>query len=331
MNLNDQTVMVAGGAGFVGSAVVRELLSRDIRTVSYDNYLHGVPANIAALDGAFQAVCGDVLEPWQLIEAVRSHGVTTIIHCVGDTFVPTAYEMPQRFFDINLQGTLNLLRTTKICGLKRLVFVSTTEVYGPLDEERANENTRLNPVNTYAVSKLAADRLCYTFAIEHDVPVIIARIFNCYGPRETQPYIIPEIIAQLNRGSRLRLGNVEAERDFTYVHDTARALIALAEADLPPATVVNVGSDVCYSVAWLARRLAEIMGVENMAIEQDTRRLRVKDIPRFRCDNALLKKLTGWSPQVAIEEGLRLTVQWFRENRCRWSYDDYVDDTTIYR
>jgi nucleoside-diphosphate-sugar epimerase len=324
-------VMVAGGAGFVGSAIVRELLRRGSTVICYDNYLHGHPGHVAALSGPFTAVHGDVRDDWSLFKALRDHQVEYIIDCVGDTFVPTAYIMPERFFDINVGGTLHLLRAAQTLSIKRMLYISSTEVYGEAPSPKCDEETELNPVNTYAVSKAAADRLCHTYYLEHGVPVVIARIFNCYGPRETEPYVIPEIITQLHRGVRVALGNIKAERDFTFVHDTANALISVLASDVPDGDVVNVGSDTSFSVEWLARKLAEIMGVNALEIVTDPARLRRKDIDRFRCDNRKLLKYTNWRPMIGIEEGLKTTVDWFRANGARWSWESFVDGTTIYR
>jgi nucleoside-diphosphate-sugar epimerase len=323
--------MVAGGAGFVGSAIVRELLRQGSTVVCYDNYLHGHPAHVAGLSGPFTAIHGDVRDDWSLFKALRDHQVEYIIDCVGDTFVPTAYAMPDRFFKINVDGTLHLLRAAQALSIKRMVYVSSTEVYGETKRPKCDEETPLNPVNTYAVSKAAADRLCYTYYLEHRVPVVIARIFNCYGPRETEPYVIPEIIAQLHRGPRIALGNIKAERDFTFVYDTANALISVLASDLPNGEVVNVGSDTSFSVELLARKLAEIMEANSLEIVADPARLRRKDIDRFRCDNRKLVKYTNWKPTVRIDEGLKMTVEWFRAHGARWSWESFVDGTAMYR
>jgi nucleoside-diphosphate-sugar epimerase len=331
LNLKNAIVMVAGGAGFVGSAVVRELLAHGADVVVFDSYLHGIPENVAELSPHVRVVVGDALDEWKLAQALRSHGVDYIIDCIGDTFVPMAYDMPQRFFDINLRATYNLLQACRISSVKRMLYVSSTEVYGDTGGRKVSEVTPLAPVNTYAVSKLAADRLCHTFHIEHGVPVVIARIFNCYGPRETQPYIVPELIAQLHRGPVLRLGNIDAERDLTYVHDTARALIALLRSEIPDGDAVNVGSDVSFSVRWLAETIADIMKISPVVIERDPERLRRRDIDRFRCDNEKLVRYTGWAPAVSIHDGLEQTVSWFRENGCRWSFESFVHDGKLYR
>lgn len=323
------SLMVAGGAGFVGSAITRELISQGERVVCFDNYIHGVPENVQGLGEMLTLVQGDALDSWKLIDTINKYQVGYIIDCIGDTFVPSSYEMPQRFFDINLQANFNILMAAKVCGVKRVLYVSSTEVYGQHASAKFSEQTPLCPLNTYAVSKLAADRLCFTFHVEHKIPVVIARIFNCYGPRETHPYIIPEIISQLHKGPLLALGNIKARRDLTYVHDTAQALIAVLHSDIPNGEAVNVGSDTIYSVEWLVHQIAELMGVKGVEIRQDQRRFRHLDLDRLQCDNSKLKMYTGWSPRVCINEGLSETINWFKNNGCHWSWESSMRDTRL--
>jgi nucleoside-diphosphate-sugar epimerase len=208
---------------------------------------------------------------------------------------------------------------------------NSTEVYGEANTDRMNEDHPFHPLNTYAVSKLAADRICFTFFHEHEVPVITARIFNAYGPRESEPYVIPEIIAQLSRSNVVELGNIRAMRDFTYVEDTARGLIAAIGSSIPNGEAVNVGSGKMYSVEELARLTGKLMGHDGIRIKVAKNRLRRLDINRFCCDNTKLVSHTGWKPQVGIEDGLQRTIDWFKRHGSRWSWEDFTEGTIMYR
>ncbi|MCG5052738.1 MAG: GDP-mannose 4,6-dehydratase [Myxococcales bacterium] len=319
LKLAEQTTLVTGGAGFVGSALTRVLVELGARVVSFDDYSKGSSANLPRVPQVLD-VEGDAMDPFQLTKVLRANEIDLVFNCIGDTFVPEAYEFPQRFFDRNLITTLNVLRAAKEAGIKRVLHVSSTEVYGETKEDRIDEGSALLPVNTYAVAKLAADRLCHTFYLEHGLPVLVARIFNCFGPRATHPYLIPELIRQLSNGPSLSLGNLEAERDFTFVDDTARALAALMTSQVPDGDVVNVGSGHAHSVAGIVKRLAAIMGVKDVRVDVDPSRLRRHDIRRFCADNRKLRTFTNWEPLVSLDEGLSRTVAWFRDNGARWSW-----------
>jgi nucleoside-diphosphate-sugar epimerase len=267
-----------------------------------------------------EIVEGDARDAFQLVRVMRGSGVRFVFNCIGDTFVPEAYEFPQRFFERNTLSALNVLRAASETQVERVLYVSSTEVYGETGADLTDENWPVQPVNTYAVSKLAADRLCHTYFLEHGLSTLVARIFNCYGPRATHPYVIPEIIRQLSQGSRLQLGNLEAQRDFTFVDDTARALIALMESDLPAGEVVNVGSGRAHSVTSLVKRLATIMDIPHVHVDIDPARLRRRDIQRFCADNTKLRRATDWAPRVPLDDGLTQTVEWFREHDSRWPW-----------
>jgi nucleoside-diphosphate-sugar epimerase len=320
-------VVVAGGAGFIGSQLVRELVDEGAREVHvWDNLLHGTEDNIPNNKGEevfFTKI--DLLDEEDMRHAFQVVSPDYVFNCIGDTFVPKAYEVPRRFFRINVEVNLNLLRACRDFGVERYLYVSSTEVYGNAIRVPIAEDHRLLPVNTYAVSKLAADRLCHTYYLEHGVPVVIARIFNSYGPRSCAPYVIPEIIKQLSNDHDIELGNIEAQRDFTYVSDTARGLMALILSTVPDGEAVNIGSGRAYSIAEVAMTIGRLMGHNGIEIVLDERRIRKNDIEIFVADSSLLKSFTEWTPQVSLEEGLMRTIKWFEENGKKWHWESFVE------
>jgi nucleoside-diphosphate-sugar epimerase len=168
---------------------------------------------------------------------------------------------------------------------------------------------------------LAADRLCFVFNREHGIPLVILRPFNSYGPRETQPYVVPEIISQLARTNVVKLGNVKAKRDFTYVEDTAKGAVAIMKSDIPNGDVVNLGSNKTYSVEELANLVGKLMGHYSIEIKIEDSRLRPLDVNLLQCDSTKAKKYTGWEPKVNIEEGLKRTIEWYMKNGKRWVWE----------
>lgn len=316
--------MVAGGAGFVGSSLVEELVREGARVVVFDNFQTGTRANLAHLRSEIDVVTVDLLDEWCVLSAFKQYRPERVFNLVGETYVPTAYDMPRRFIRVNLEGHLNLLMACREYEVERIVYASTAEVYGNPGAVPLTETHPLSAANTYAVSKLAADRVSFTLHREHGIPVVVARLFNCYGPRETEPYVIPEIIRQHHLGGPIRLGNVDARRDYTYVQDTGRALIATMNSSaIAAGQAVNIGSNHSHSVREVAEYVAEIMGGK-LELEVDDTRYRHNDIDHLQADSTLLREATGWAPKVSLKEGLERTVRWFAENGHRWPWQDRV-------
>jgi nucleoside-diphosphate-sugar epimerase len=322
----DQRIVVFGGAGFVGSALVRRLMLERHTVFVVDNFFHGSPQNLAGIPRLGSATQLDALD-FQLLQDYMTRTVPdVVINCIGDTFIPSAYDVPDRFLDLNVRATLNVLRASAEVKVKRFLHLSSTEVYGDNASNACTELAPLAPENTYAVSKLAADRLCYTFSLEHGLPTVIARLFNGYGPRETHPYIVPEIIAQLSVSNQLLLGNIDAERDLTYVDDIAMALNALLWIPVERGEAFNIGSGEVVSVHTLARLLGTLMGHDSVTISVSDRRLRRRDLNRLCCDSTKLRARTGWMPRVDLRHGLEMTIAWFKRNGSRWLWQSRLGD-----
>lgn len=271
-----EKVLVTGSDGFLASHLLKELEARGYSVRRFDIY-----------SNPFE----DIRDPWAVMRAVK--GCKKIIHTCASPYIPACYTDPYSFFDVNAVGTLNLLLAAKQCDVERIIYYSSSEIYGTAQQEKMDESHPLNPQSTYAVSKLAGDRLCSTFYKEHDVPIIIQRQFNCYGEDEKQKYVIPIIIEQLSKGSTLHLGNINAQRDFTYAGDAARASVDLLECEDAVGEVVNVGSGKMWGIDKIAYMVGDIMGVEpKIVIDKD--RLRPFDVDRLICDYSKMNKLTGW-------------------------------------
>jgi len=322
--IDGEKVLVTGGAGFLGSALVRELLRKGANVIVFDNFLYGDRSNLIEVEHEIQIVTGDVLS-WKIYPTIKEHKVKYVFHLAAEPYIPKCYDNPERFFDVNVKGTMSVLMASKTLNVKRIVHFSSSEVYGTAQHLPMDESHPTLPLSTYAVSKLAADRLCFVFCHEHGVPVVILRPFNNYGPRETQPYVVPEIIAQLSRKNIIKLGNVEAKRDFTYVEDIARGAIMIMESDISNGEVVNLGSNKSYSIKELAFILGKLMGYDEIEINIDKSRLRPLDVSVLQCDYSKAKKFIGWEPRIDIEEGLKRTVDWYMKNGKRWIWEKMLE------
>ena len=245
-----QRIVVLGGAGFIGSSLVRRLVHQRHAVYVVDNFFHGSPQNLADIPEVEPVTELDALDYSSLRSYMTRVAPDIVVNCIGDTFIPSAYDMPERFLDLNVRTTLNVLRASADAKVKRVLHLSSTEVYGDNAATACTELAVLAPENTYAVSKMAADRLCYTFALEHGLPTVIARLFNAYGPRETHPYIVPEIIAQLSVSNNVSLGNLDAERGLDPPSGPKRVAMLHPAFDRPGGAEDNV---VVFSEALIER------------------------------------------------------------------------------
>lgn len=310
--LENKQVLVSGGAGFIGSEVVSQLSRLGAKITVFDNYSSGRRKYLEGIKNVVQ-VRGSITNRHQLHKVVAKSDY--IINLAALPFIPDSYYYPNEFFKVNAEGTINVVtESIKSKKLKMFVHISTSEVYGSAKFSPMSEDHPTLPQSTYAASKLAGERAVFTLHKEHGFPAIIIRPFNSYGPRITQPYIIPEIINQVLSGNRnVLLGNVESIRDFTYVSDTARGIISALVSDGAVGESINVGSNRGYKIKFLVKLIASLAG-KQVGIIIDKKRFRPFDVQKLVCDNRKAGRLLGWKPVVPVEEGLERTINWMRGN-----------------
>jgi NAD dependent epimerase/dehydratase len=255
-------------------------------------------------------------------EAVQGREV--VFHLAALIGIPYSYHAAESYVQTNVTGTFNVVEACRRHG-SRLVHTSTSEVYGtavrvPIDEEHP-----LQPQSPYSASKIGADMMALSYWHAHEVPVTVVRPFNTYGPRQSTRAVIPTIISQLLGGAtELHLGAVSPRRDFNYVADTVAGFLALADCDEAVGRAVNVGSGREVSIGELVELLAVVTGNHpEVVTDEDRLRPAGSEVDRLLCDHSLVTRLTGWTPQVTLEGGLRSTVEWVRANLHALATDSY--------
>ncbi|MDE6484227.1 MAG: NAD-dependent 4,6-dehydratase LegB [Duncaniella sp.] len=320
-------VLVTGADGFIGSHLVEHLLDRglEVRALSQYNSFN----NWGWLEGidspGLEVITGDVRDPNMCREIVK--GCDTVFHLAALIAIPYSYTAPDSYVDTNIKGTLNICQAARDAGCRRVIVTSTSEVYGtaryvPIDEKHPKQ-----PQSPYSATKIGADAIALSFHNAFELPVVVARPFNTYGPRQSARAIIPTIISQIASGKEvIKVGDLTPTRDFNFVADTARGFIALAEAPGIEGKEINIATGTEVSMRETLETIARVMD-RKVDFVTDPARLRPSGSEVFRLcgDNSLITSLTSWRPQVSLEEGLRITAQWFTrpENLAKYKPDIY--------
>jgi UDP-glucose 4-epimerase len=298
-------VFITGGAGFIGSHVVDEFLAKGYEVLVYDNFSVGRREHLQDHEN-LQVIEGDITDESSLTAALQDFAPMYVVHMAAIHFIPYCNEHPMETLDVNVKGTEQLfqsLKTLKPKTVKRVVFASSAAVYGPSETPHLEECTA-SPTDIYGFTKYANEMQGQIFHESTGIETIAARIFNAYGPRETNPHLIPEIFQQYRQGSTsIQLGNLTTTRSYVFVKDLARGLVTLVESNtLNSYDVCNIGSHAEYNAKQILERLSEAVGSPITCVSTAERQ-RKSDRPRLQPD---LKKIEamGWSEQYEINSGL---------------------------
>jgi NAD dependent epimerase/dehydratase len=324
---DSRKVLVTGAGGFIGSHLVENLAraGADVRALVRYNSRSDIgmladvePSVLSAVD----VVHGDITDPHQMAGVVA--GCDAVFHLAALIGIPYSYVAPSSYVATNVVGTLNLLEAARGASVQRFVQTSTSEVYGSAQRLPMDESHPLHPQSPYAATKVGSDMLAISFSLTFELPAVVVRPFNTYGPRQSARAVIPTILSQLLTGGPVRLGSLDTRRDFTWVGDTADGLRQAAESDVC-GEVVNLGSGDDHSIREVAELCARVTG-RALRLESEPERMRPPDseVDCLRSDPGRAKDLFGWTATRPLEEGLRETAGWIDANGERFQVDRYA-------
>jgi NAD dependent epimerase/dehydratase len=317
MNLQGKRILVTGADGFIGSHLVEHLLQAgaDVTALAQYNsfnfwgWLEEIP-----LLPHIQVVTGDIRDGHFCLGLVKN--VDVLFHLAALIPIPYSYRAPESYVETNIKGTLNLCQAALQGGVQKFIHLSTSEVYGTAKYLPIDEQHPLQAQSPYSASKIGADAIATSFYSSFQLPLVIARPFNVYGPRQSARAVIPAIVSQIAAGAtEVKLGNLMTTRDFTFVDDTCRGLLAVASLDNRFGEVFNIGSNQEISIGELFRIITGLMGSDAQT-ECDPERLRPADseVQRLRCNGQKLRDANGFQPEVSLRDGLSRTIDWFQKS-----------------
>ncbi len=311
-------VLVTGAGGFIGSQLVESLVldGADVRAfVRYNSrgdagLLRQLPVGVIR---ELDVVAGDLRDTAAIDRAVR--GIDFVFHLGAIISIPYSYKHPMETAETNFMGTLNVLLACRAHNVERLVHTSTSEVYGTAQFTPMDESHPLQGQSPYSASKIGADKLVESFYRSYNLPAVTVRPFNTYGPRQSARAVIPTIITQALTSDCIRLGNLDARRDFTYVRDTVNGFLLAARAPGVLGQEINLGTGTDISIGELAAEIIRQVG-RSVEIATDSERMRPEksEVRRLLSDNGLARRTLGWEPAWSLEDGLRETIAWIGDH-----------------
>ena len=316
MEINKKRILVTGGAGFIGSHLSEGLLNLGARVTvldNFDDFYPGKEANVEAVlaNERFKLVRGSILD-YELLSSLTKNS-DAVVHLAAQAGIRYCNDWPFKANEVNVAGTVNVLESCRKHGVKKLVYASSSSVFGNPVKTPMDERHPTNPNNSYGASKLAGEKYCTSYGNAYGFDVTCLRYFSAYGPRGRPDQILYSFAQKAAQGEPpVIYGDGSYSRDFTYISDVVGATILSLYTDSEGARVLNIGFGKDYRVIDVAHSVIAHYGgrYEPRFVEQYS-----GDFPKTLCDNELAKRTLRWRPDTSFEDGLELFLKWFDENR----------------
>jgi len=321
-------VLITGADGFIGSHLTELLVSEGYKIKALSQYnsfnYWGWLEDVNCLN-EIEVLSGDVRDTHYCKHITKD--VDTIFHLAALVAIPYSYHAPDSYVETNIKGSLNIFQAALENGVERVIHTSTSEVYGTAQYVPINEKHPLQAQSPYSASKIGADAMAMSFFNTFDLPVIIARPFNTFGPRQSARAVIPNIIGQIASGAKeIRLGDITPTRDFNYVADTCRGFLALARCDRAIGETLNIGSNYEISIGDTLNLIRKLMNSDvDFVLDEQRKRPDKSEVFRLCCDNKKISELASFKPEYTLRQGLQETIDWFRDplNLVKYKSDIY--------
>tara|TARA_B100000767_G_C19755003_1_gene532561 strand:+ start:1520 stop:2503 length:984 start_codon:yes stop_codon:yes gene_type:complete len=315
-------ILITGSSGFIGSHLVEHFVSSGYEIIAFDRYNNN--NDLGWLEKStykkkIKFILGDIRDYDSVYKSMKN--CDAVIHLAALIGIPYSYISPTAYLKTNTEGTLNILESAKNLKIKQVIVTSTSEVYGSKLKGKLNENDELKAQSPYAASKIAADQLSLSYYRSFDLPIKIIRPFNTYGPRQSARAVIPTILTQALKNQKIKIGNLNAIRDFLYVKDLCKAYEFIFKNKKFIGDVVNVGAEEEISIKNLIQKISKLTNLKLSSIV-DKRRIRPikSEVTRLKCDNSKIKKNCNWKINVNLETGLKYFIEWLKKDNNLNSY-----------
>lgn len=327
--LKNKKVLVTGAGGFIGSHLVESLLEKGAHVRAFVKYngrgdwgmLSDLPVDSQK---NIEVISGNICDPFFVHKAVQ--GCDYVFHLAALIGIPYSYVAPNDYVSVNVQGTVNVLQACRSEETPRMVHTSTSETYGTAQYVPIDEKHPMQGQSPYSASKIGADKMVESYFNSFELPAVIVRPFNTFGPRQSARAFIPTAISQAITRDKLIMGSMDPVRDMTFVKDTAEGFIKVGLCDKVIGQTVNLGVGKGATIGEMVKTILKILGKEDMPIEQDLSRIRPakSEVMRLISDNTIARDVCGWRPKYTLEEGLSETIDWIKKNIDAYRPDIYA-------